>query len=157
GVISQVHRMADARRARGGNPELAAAIVSGWSGDPAAALREAIAAELARLQATARADLGPGPGPGGLRQAVAGCAGALDDGGRGQLLLILDQFEEYFLYPPAEPATGSFAAELAELIADQELPVSVLIALREDAIGKLDALKGGIPDLFGNLVRVEPL
>ncbi|HZN94875.1 MAG TPA: hypothetical protein VFB81_19310, partial [Myxococcales bacterium] len=153
GVIAQVHRMADARRARGGRPELAAAIVSGWSGDPAAALREALAAELARSEVAAREDLRQG----GLRNAVAACASALDARGRGQVLLILDQFEEYFLYHPADLAQGTFAAELAELVADRELPVSVLIALREDAIGKLDALKGGIPDLFGNLVRVEPL
>jgi len=153
GVIAQVHRMADARRARGGSPELAAAIVSGWSGDPAAALREALAAELARSEVAAPEDLRRG----GLRSAVAACAGALDGRGRGQVLLILDQFEEYFLYHPADVAAGTFAADLAELIADRELPVSVLIALREDAIGKLDALKGGIPDLFGNLVRVEPL
>src|SRR6185295_12687984 len=60
-------------------------------------------------------------------------------------------------YHPPELVPGSFAAELAALVADPELPASVLLALREDAIGKLDAFKGGIPALFGNLVRVEPL
>ncbi|HEY8209545.1 MAG TPA: WD40 repeat domain-containing protein [Myxococcaceae bacterium] len=153
GVMAQIHKMADARRARGSPPEVAAAIVSSWSGDPRASLRQAIAEGLKRSGAATLPDMGAAD----LRVAIGQCAEALDDDHRGQLLIILDQFEEYFLYHPAELVRGSFAAELAELIADPELPASVLIALREDAIGKLDAFKGGIPDLFKNLVRVEPL
>ncbi|HVE87266.1 MAG TPA: hypothetical protein VND93_30630, partial [Myxococcales bacterium] len=118
GVMAQIHRMR--------NPRMAAAIVSGWGGDPRAVVREAIEAG-----AGDEAD---------LRRVVERRTSALDDRGRGQLLLILDQFEEYFLYHPPE----RIADELGKLVADRDLPVSVLISLREDSIGRLDAFKGGI-------------
>ena len=152
GVLAQLQKTADARRARGRTPEVAAAILARWHEDPKADLRQAILEGFERSGAAARPDLSSPE----LREVIGRCAEALDEE-RGQVLLVLDQFEEYFLYHPAELAQGSFAAELAKLIADPELPVSVLISLREDAIGKLDAFKGGIPGLFRNLVRVEPL
>ncbi|HEY1368570.1 MAG TPA: hypothetical protein VGF23_15725 [Gaiellaceae bacterium] len=78
----------------------------------------------------------------------------------GKLLLVFDQFEEYFQYHPdesdAQGLTG-FAAELARIANDPTLDVHVLLSIREDAWAKLDLFKGRIPALFGNYLRVDHL
>ena len=75
----------------------------------------------------------------------------------GTALLILDQFEEYFLYHPDEHGPGSFAGALAEIVDDADLHVHVLISLREDALSRLDQFKATIPGLFSNYLRVDHL
>src|ERR1700722_1494378 len=81
-------------------------------------------------------------------------------GRTGTLLLVLDQFEEYFQYHPGEDdgerLTG-FAAELAGIVNDPSLPVHVLLSIREDAWAKLDRFEGYIPALFANYLRVSHL
>jgi WD40 repeat protein len=69
--------------------------------------------------------------------------------------LILDQFEEYFLYhaDAGEPAT--LLHELPELLRNTR--VNVLISLREDSLARLDALKGRLPSVFANQVRLDHL
>ena len=61
------------------------------------------------------------------------------DGGEGYL--ILDQFEEYFLYHGADDSP--LLQELPELLANTR--VNVLISLREDALARLDVFKARIP------------
>jgi WD40 repeat protein len=73
------------------------------------------------------------------------------------LLVVLDQFEDYFLYHPEETGPGTFAGELPEMVNDPNLRVHVLLSIREDALAKLDRFKGSIPRLFSNYVRVEHL
>ena len=75
----------------------------------------------------------------------------------GELLLILDQFEEYFLYHPRDTARSGFDAELARAIADPDLRANFLIALREDALAGLDRFKGRIPRLLDNYLRLRHL
>ena len=67
---------------------------------------------------------------------------------------MLDQAEEYFLYHGEE--TG-FARELPELVTRPGLRVRVLLALRDDALAKLDRFKGRIPNLFANYLRLDHL
>jgi len=73
------------------------------------------------------------------------------------LLIVLDQFEEYFQYHPGESGPGTLAEELPRLLSQADLPVNFLFAVREDALGTLDRFKGAIPNLFDNLLRVEHL
>ena len=82
-------------------------------------------------------------------------AGALRRAAGGILLLVLDQFEEYFLYhgrerrPPAPRAAARARAP--------RLRARVLISLREDALASLDLLEGSASSLFGNLLRLGPM
>jgi WD40 repeat protein len=76
--------------------------------------------------------------------------------GSGETYLLLDQFEEFFLYHDGS-AVREFAAGLAELLALDEPQVNVLLSIREDALAKLDVLKGRLPSLFGNVVRLDRL
>jgi WD40 repeat protein len=73
------------------------------------------------------------------------------------VLLILDQTEEYFLYHGREEGPGTFAGELPRLVADQSLRISVLLSIREDALARLDRFKGRIPNLFSNYLRLDHL
>src|SRR5439155_96311 len=107
-----------------------------WSDDPARALAEAVATA-AGVEAS------------GLPE-TAEFATAL----RGELYLILDQIEEYFVYHGADPALGE---ALAELVVRSELPVHVLIGVRDDALARLDAFKTRVPALLSNRLRLDHL
>ena len=73
------------------------------------------------------------------------------------LLVVLDQFEDYFLYHPAEEGENTFAGEFPAIVNDPNLRVHFLLSIREDALAKLDRFKGRIPRLFANYVRIEHL
>jgi len=82
-----------------------------------------------------------------LRAAVAAAGGDY-------LYVILDQFEEFFLYHDAD---APFGQELAELLADRGQQVNVLLSLREDSLAQLDAFKGRIANLYANSLRLDHL
>ena len=50
----------------------------------------------------------------------------------GTLLIVLDQFEEYFLYPQKE-GEGSFTVEFVRAVNNRDIRVNFLISIREDA------------------------
>ena len=74
-----------------------------------------------------------------------------------ELVLIFDQFEEYFRSRAAPEVQDPFEAELAVLVNRAELPVHVLLSLREDSLAQLDRLEGRIPAILGNCIRLEHL
>ncbi len=117
--------------------DAAVVLFSSWAGDPRGGLGDAIDAAVGiessgtlieRLDAASRA--------------VGGDA-----------YVILDQFEEYFLYHERD----TFAEELAAAIREPALRANFLLGLREDALAKLDAFKGQIPNLFANYLRLDHL
>jgi WD40 repeat protein len=108
-------------------------VFSTWTGDPVTALIEAV-----------------GESGDSLVDALADAA----DRAGGDLYLILDQFEECFLY---HRRGGRFAEQLAEVLRRPGLRVNVLIGIREDALARLDALKASIPSLLANRLRLERL
>ncbi len=71
--------------------------------------------------------------------------------------MILDQFEEYFLYKTAGDEPETFAYQFAQAANRHGSPASFLVSLREDSVSKLDRFKRLIPDLFANYMRVERL
>jgi hypothetical protein len=75
---------------------------------------------------------------------------------RGQLHVLLDQFEEYLLYH-ADPSPSSFDAELAAAINRRNVGARFLIALRDDGLAKLDRFRKRIPNLLGNTLRLQRL
>jgi WD40 repeat protein len=92
-----------------------------------------------------------------LVEAIKRWSGDLGSENDKTLLIILDQFEEYFLYHPAEQGEHTFTRQFPRLLNQDNLPVNVLISIREDALATLDRFKGQIPDLFGNYLRIENL
>lgn len=77
-----------------------------------------------------------------------------------KLFFILDQFEEYFLYHPAA-ANGDgdddFDAQFARAVNRPEINANFILALRDDGLSKLDRFQGRIPNMMGNLLRLEHL
>ena len=72
------------------------------------------------------------------------------------LILVFDQFEEYFLYRPKN-AAGRFERELAEALVDSSLGAHVLLSLREDALHLLDQLRLWFPNILDNTLELEHL
>ena len=125
-------------------PDLAVVTFRSWGGDPVAGLSAAICAA---------AGVEPSAGESTLAGAIAACTRRL---GR-DMVVILDQFEEYFVYHPREDGDTTFAAEFPRAVNRAELAVSFLVSIREDALARLDRFKGRIPNLFGNYLRVDRL
>lgn len=74
---------------------------------------------------------------------------------RGPVFLIFDQFEEYFLYHTSNDEP--FEAELARAVNRKDVDANFLLGLREDGLSNLDRLQGRIPNLLGNMLRLEHL
>ena len=151
GVIHQLREQERQADLATGAPRLLAVYHNQWSGDPVARLIDRVGQEIARALGLA---VPPSAAPsGGLAETLAAWTARwhLD------LLVILDQFEEYFLYHRDEDGPGSFAAEFPPAVERADLPVSFLIAVREDALARLDRFKGRIPNLFENYVRIRHL
>jgi len=130
-----------------GHPEYVVVVQDQWSDDPVSALRRAVREALADQFGSALLDEAEDEP---LADTFGRWTGALAC----DLLLVLDQAEEYFLYHAEE--TG-FARELPELVTRPGLRVRVLLALRDDALAKLDRFKGRIPNLFSNYLRLDHL
>ncbi len=113
--------------------------------DPDAVEQHAIEALQAALPAGIKNSQGHARFP---RQVV----GALRATGQ-PLLLILDQFEEYFLYR-TEGLLNSAEKALSELIARRDLDLHVLISLRDDSLHLLDNLRAIVPGILETTVRL---
>ena len=72
-----------------------------------------------------------------------------DEPPRSELLLVLDQFEEYFLYHPDEDGDGTLAVELPRAVMRENLRANFVVSIREDAYTQLDRFEGRIRNLFG--------
>ena len=123
-------------------PDIAVVVFRSWGGDPVAGLCAAI---------RAAAGLEPSAGEPALAETIVACTQRLGC----DLVVILDQFEEYFVYHPQDD--GTFAAEFPQAVNQADLVVSFLVSIREDALARLDRFKGRIPNLFGNYLRVDRL
>ena len=114
-------------------------VVDAWRDDPAATIAAAAGARV------------PAPDE-SLADVLAERVAELD----GELYLVLDQMEEYFLYHGRERG-GPLREALADILARPELRVHVLLGIRDDALAELDAFKGRVPGLFGNVLRLDHL
>ena len=74
----------------------------------------------------------------------------------GEIYLVLDQMEEYFVYHGRDGG-GPLREALAEILTRPTLRVHVLLGIRDDALAELDAFKGRVPGLFGNVLRLDHL
>jgi WD40 repeat protein len=147
GVAYGLRRLAAANDEQRGHPEFAVVVFDAWSDDPVAGLRGAVRDALAAQFGSALLDeRAEEP----LDEALARWTDALAC----DVILILDQAEEYFLYHAEE---SDFAEELPALVTRPGLRVRVLLSLRDDALAKLDRFKGRIPNLFANYLRLDHL
>jgi len=149
GVASRLLEAAEEDVEELGAPEFIPIVFSAWRDDALTGLADEIRAtveeftgEPIRLPGSRRLDEAIG--------AAAEAAGAY-------LLIILDQFEEYFLYHPSEEGAGTFAGEFPRAVNVPGLQAGFLASIREDALAKLDRFKRDIPKLFDTYLRVRHL
>jgi len=138
---SSVLRAAVVRRLRALPGPLAVVVFDRWREDPGRQLRAAVAASAGEQPAGSLADT--------LEAASARLGG--------ELYVILDGAEEYFVYHAAENDPGTFGADFAAAVTRPGLRANFLLSLREDALAGLDRFKARIPSLFANSLRLEHL
>ena len=122
---------------------------SSWSDDPVVGIARSVQCAVESLGL----DVDPPSPQLGLTDLLAAWTERLES----DLLIILDQFEEYMLYHEGDDAEGTLAAELPRALAMSSLRASFLISIREDALARLDRFKRSIPILFDNYLRIRHL
>ena len=148
GVSRDLREEAERNRAARGVPEFVPVIFSAWRED------DVIAGVLGAIRDAAGEPTASALDLDGSLADGLGAAGAAVGG---EVLLILDQFEEYFLYHPRDEGDRGFDAQLARAVTRTDVPANFLISIREDALAGLDRFKGRIPHLFDNYLRVRHL
>ena len=151
GVIRDLHERVLANLGTaGGRAPFAVCSFGAWRDDPLGALVKEIRG--AAVEATGGEDL-PEWQPGEpLLDVLRGWTTRVRT-----LLVVLDQFEDYFLYHPDEDGPGTFADVFPAIVNDVNLRVHFVVAIREDSWAKLDRFEDRIPRLFENYLRIEQL
>ncbi len=157
GVTYKLRTLARQSLAEGRSPEFAVIVFSSWRDDPVLGLATSVRETVAQLLNGPTLD--PLPPSRELAQCLQTWTRQDPDGSLPNLdlFIILDQFEEYFLYHPTEAGDGTFAAELPRAINSPELRVNFLISVREDQLARLERFKASIPHLFENRLSLEHL
>jgi WD40 repeat protein len=145
GVLHDLTESARASKEERGRVGYLPVLFGRWQGDYRAGLAAEIRDRAAKLRAA-----GGLPTSGSFVQTCAAWIGADE----GKLLLVLDQFEEFFLYHPTREDQLAWGRELSALI---DRGVRVLLSLREDQLALLERLKPALPDVFANQLRVDHL
>ena len=151
GVAYRLGILARKNFKKSGTPEFAVVVFNKWSGEPLRSLCDSIRKSVA--QTMDDDTLKDAPPSANLTLALQTFSELIN----GELLIILDQFEEFFLYHGQNGEEAGFVREFARAVNRTNIRVSFLISIREDALAKLDIFKGKIPGLFGNYLRIEHL
>ncbi|HEY0971765.1 MAG TPA: hypothetical protein VGE02_12420, partial [Gemmatimonadales bacterium] len=151
GVIAWLRSTALLQVAELGAPDAVPVYFASWSSDPLTAFQDAARDAVRDILGDRLGHVALPPGD------LVGALRTLTDAAGCELLVVLDQFEEYFLYESAHDEPGAFASQFVAAVGDPTLRVNFLVSLREDALARLDVFKGRIPSLFDNYLRVDHL
>ncbi len=149
GVVASLREHGERDVEACGAPRLLPVMFSSWSEAPIAALIDAVAAAAAPYWPGGAAPQLP---ENDLEAALVAVTGELET----TPLLILDQFEEYFLYPEQLPEDEQVAAQIARCVNRPELRANLLISIREDAYAHVgDLFRGKIANVYGNFLHLD--
>ena len=151
GVAHNLRQLAQKNLSERGAPEFGVLVFNSWRDNPIEVIERRLQEALSPL-VSERANV-PAEDLRELPEILKAWSEAID----GDLFIILDQFEEYFLYHANEDGDDSFAVQFPRAVNRPDLRVSFLISIREDALAKLDRFKGRIPNLFDNYLRIDHL
>ena len=168
GVQRDFRVQAEQALASGRYPQSLVVVFTGWRDDPIAGLADCLTTSIREILG----DLAPEPPAGDLAldelllewvrrldERALEVAGPSEFGEpvRTELLVVFDQFEQYFVYHPDEDGPGTFAVEFPRAVNREGLRANFLISLREDAYTMLDRFEGRITNLFASNFRLEHL
>jgi Novel STAND NTPase 1 len=152
GVVYHLRGLSHQNLADRETPRFIVVYFNSWREDPVEALciciQEAVRPFLPEQEVTSKATSKES-----LAQTLQDCSKSAN----AILLVILDQFEEYFLYHPRQGGEGTFDEEFPHAFNQPGLRANFLISMREDSLAQLDRLKGRIPNILGNYLRIEHL
>jgi len=151
GVAHHLQQLAQQNLVERGGPEHFGVVFSAWRDDPLMGLVNAIRATIA--QTLGRSEPDPAP----ATRSLVDLLKFWTELHQSDLFIILDQFEEYFLYHPYEEGRGTFAFEFPAAVNHPYLRAHFLISIRDDALAQLDRFKGRIHNLFDNYYRIRHL
>jgi WD40 repeat protein len=160
GIAHYLRQAAERNLKESGKPKLAAILFDSWHDEkPLARLLMQVEAEIKNL-----ADIQP-PQPGlSFVETLQEWTKLIDEGGKGKLFIILEQFEQYFLNHPQEVREETFAVEFFRAVNHPNLNLHWLISIREDRLSELDRFREDISKccdrylhLFPDRVEFEPL
>lgn len=151
GVVASLRKLAEEELNNFGSPSFAVAIMNTWAGDSFVQLADSVNEGMKRSL-----DVETLPASPVSTDLVEMLRTTTNSHGL-ELLIILDQFEEFFLYHDKEDGPGSFAYEFPRAVNEPELRVRFLLSLRDDSLYKLDRLQQSLPMLFDNRLQVNAL
>jgi WD40 repeat protein len=135
----------------GRSPRFVPVVFSSWKDDPV----EDLISQIASLVPASNG------GSTTRHSSASGLAGAIDQAAStldATLVIVLDQFEEHFSYRLSETDPDRLADELARCVNSPGVRANFLIAVREDAYGKLgDLFSGRIANVYNNYLHLEYL
>jgi tetratricopeptide (TPR) repeat protein len=150
GVTYHLRQLAVENQATSSNPRFAVILMNSWHDDPVIRLKEMAREEVEASNGQSFASPPQADSLSRFLHELTQRAGT-------SLFIILDQFEEYFLYHPQERGPGTFADEFQRAVNNANLPAHFLISVREDALAKLEHFKAYIPKVFGNHLAIHHL
>ncbi len=149
GVVARLRSFADRDVEARGSPRLVPVVFSSWSDAPVAALIRAIGDAVRPY--LAEEDVLDLPED-DLEAAIEAASDAID----ATLLIILDQFEEYFLYPEDEVDEKKVGAQVARCVNRADLRANFLISIREDSYSRLgDLFRGKVRNVYANFLHLD--
>lgn len=150
GVVASLRSFAEREMSSRGSPRLVPVIFSSWSERPLAALIHAVGEAIRPYLGPERS--APELPEDDLEAALEAASEALD----ATLLVILDQFEEHFLYPEQGAEEDPVATQLAACVNRPDLRANFLISIREDSYAKLgDLFRGKLTNVYGNFLHMD--
>jgi len=151
GVTFHLRELSERNLVERGTPGFIVVYFNSWREDPVLPL-------LQRVHESVKPFLkGQTPQPVSSADNLAQALQLYSEGANASLLIILDQFEEYFLYHPRVNSDSGFDEQFAHAVNRPDLRTSFLVSIREDALAKLDRFKGPIPNILGNYLRIDHL
>lgn len=162
GVVNSLQQRTRENFAERGEPEFIVVYFNNWKDDPVPALMEEVTQAVANTphdSTTVAAGDDAMAAPAQTAQVGQLLEGLHAETQKftGNLLVILDQFEEFFLYHAHNTGNGTFGSEFPRALNDPNLRTNFLLSFREDALAKLDFFQGRIPNLFKNYLRIKHL
>jgi CHASE2 domain-containing sensor protein len=147
GVSARIRELAVRSIAERGSARYLPVVFSSWRSDPTPGL-------IAAIEAAVRPLLGDDEELALPRDALDNAIEHVTRSVDATPLLILDQFEEHFLY--AAVGDDGFDDELARCVNRRDLRANFLISVREDAYSLIGPrFKARIPDVYGNYLHLD--